>query len=108
MEDTVQRICEAINGMRLLRVRYHDRTRTLEPYLLGEYSDARRFLLAWLVRCDEEPQKPSGWQHYLLSEMQTVDVLPESFSGTRADYNPVSDDRVRRTICAVPALKVLR
>lgn len=107
MEDTSQRICDAINDMNVLRVQYHDRTRVLEPYQLGEYSDGRRFLLAWLVRCDDEPQKPSGWQHYLLSEMQAVDTLPQRFDGARAGYNPVSDDRVRHTVCAVPALKVL-
>src|SRR5438270_5751719 len=99
-----QVIVESIKTMHALRVRYHNKTRVLEPYLLDEYADERRFLLAWMVRCEEEPQKSAGWQHYLLSEMQAVDVLPDRFDGTRAGYNPVSDDRVRRTIRAVPAL----
>jgi hypothetical protein len=51
-----QVIVEAIKAMHALRVRYHNKTRVLEPYLLGEYADERRFLLAWMVRCDEEPQ----------------------------------------------------
>ena len=94
--------------MHALRVRYHNKTRVLEPYLLGEYADERRFLLAWMVRCVEEPQKAPGWQHYLLSEMESVAALPDTFDGNRTGYNPVSDSRVRRSICAIPVLKITR
>jgi hypothetical protein len=38
-----------------------------------------------MPRCDENPQKPAVWQHYLISEMQAVDVLPDKFDGGRAD-----------------------
>jgi hypothetical protein len=100
--NTTTIIAAAIKSMRLLGVRYHDKARVLEPYLLGTYADERQFLLAWMVHCVEDPEKSPGWQHYLLSGMQSVEVLPGNFDGTRPGYNPVSDSRVRHVIAAVP------
>jgi len=108
MTDATQLICDAIAGMRRLRVRYHDTMRVLEPFLLGEYRDQRRFLLAWMVRCEEQPAKPSGWQHYIVTEMTDVELTSETFDGARGGYNPVSDERVSRTVAAVPALRIVR
>lgn len=100
------RICDAIRAKRVLRVRYHDSTRLLEPYLLGEYADGRPVLLVWMVRSEDDPTKQSGWQHYLVSSMQSLEVSEETFDGRRPDYNPIGDGRVQRVICAVSALKL--
>lgn len=105
MADFTRDICEAVEGRRLLRVRYKDRTRILEPYLIGEYADARRFVLAWLVRCEDDPARTPGWQHYLVAQMQALEVLHEKFDGERDGYNPVSDSRVHHVLCSVPALR---
>jgi len=107
MAAVEHQICEAIRSTHSLRVRYHDKTRVLEPYLLGEYADKRTFLLAWMVRCEDDPHKPSGWQHYLVSEIHLLEVLDERFGGDRTGYNPVSDTRVRRIVCSVSALRIV-
>jgi len=107
MADFTREICAAVETRRLLRVRYKDRTRILEPYLLGEYADARRFVLAWMLLCEDDPAKAPGWQHYLLAQMQALEVLGETFDGERGGYNPVSDSRVKRVLCSVPALRRL-
>lgn len=100
------RICEAINGRRVLRIRYHDKVRLLEPHLLGEYSNGQPFLLAWLVRCEDDEAKPPGWQHYLVSQIQSLEVLPQSFERPRPDYNPAADNRISRIYCSLSALKL--
>lgn len=105
--EFAERICEAISAKRLLKLRYHGKTRILEPYLLAEYADNRAFLLAWLVRCEEDATKPPGWQHYLLSQVESLEVLEESFDGTRADYNPAGDARIRRIQCSIPTLRLV-
>jgi hypothetical protein len=102
-----QLIADGINNLRALRVHYHGKTRVLEPYLLGMYADQRAFLLAWMLRCEGEPQKPSMWQHYLLSDIASVELLADKFDGARAGYNPTSDHRVRHIVCAVPARKIV-
>ena len=104
MSDLAQRICEAIKARRRLRLRYKDKTRVLEPYLLGEYADTRQLVLAWQIRCEEEPTKPPGWQHYLVAQIQALELLEEPFDGQRAGYNPVGDSRVQRVLCSLSAL----
>ncbi|MGH7651926.1 MAG: WYL domain-containing protein [Gemmatimonadaceae bacterium] len=99
-------ICAAINAKQVLRVRYHDKVRLLEPYLLGEYSDNRRFLLAWMAQCEDASAKAPGWQHYLLSQIGSLEILGQTFDGTRAGYNPAGDARIRRILCSIPALKL--
>jgi hypothetical protein len=32
-------ICAAINAKQFIKLRYHDKVRLLEPYLLGEYTE---------------------------------------------------------------------
>jgi hypothetical protein len=98
-------ICAAISAKQLLRVRYHDKVRLLEPYLLGEYSDNRQFLLAWMARCEDTDKAP-GWQHYLVSQLGTLEVLGQTFDGARVDYNPAGDTRIRRILCSIPVLKL--
>ena len=99
-------ICAAINAKQVLRVRYHTKVRLLEPYLLGEYSDNRPFLLAWMAECEDDTAKAPGWQHYLVSQIGLLEVLAQTFDGARADYNPAGDTRIRRILCSIPALKL--
>jgi hypothetical protein len=100
-------ICTAINSKQVLRVRYHEKVRLLEPYLLGEYSDNRPFLLAWMAHCEDNAAKAPGWQHYLVSQIGSLEVLAQTFDGARADYNPAGDKRIRRIHCSPPALKLM-
>lgn len=100
-------ICLAINAKQVLRVRYHDKVRLVEPYLLGEYADNRPFLLAWMTQCEDDPAKEPGWQHYLVSQIGSLEVLPQTFDGVRADYNPAGDTRISRILCSIPALRLL-
>jgi WYL domain len=100
-------ICAAINAKQLLRVRYHDKVRLLEPYLLGEYSDNRPFLLAWMTRCEDDAAKVPGWQHYLVSQIGSLEILAQTFDGARTGYNPAGDGRILRILCSVPALKLV-
>ncbi len=99
-------ICASIKAKQVLRVRYHDKLRLLEPYLLGEYSDNRRFLLAWMAQCEDDPAKAPGWQHYLVSQIGSLEVLAQAFDGARAGYNPAGDTRIHRILCSIPALKL--
>ena len=104
--QVLETICAAINAKQVLRVRYHDKVRLLEPYLLGEYSDNRPSLLAWMAQCEDDPAKEPGWQHYLVLQIGSLEVLTQSFDGTRAGYNPAGDARIRRILCSVSALRL--
>lgn len=98
-------LCKAIRSRLLLRVRYHDRLRIIEPHLLGEYADGRTFLTLWLVRCEDDKPSREGWQNYAVPDIGRLEQLDETFS-TRDSFNPAADARVGRILCAVPVLRM--
>ena len=96
------KICEALQRRRLLRFRYKDRLTptTVEPYMLGEFSNGHEILVAWLLSGDTSDVTPPMWRQYREDEMDRVEVLTDGFDKNREGYNS-SDSRFRRVRCRV-------
>jgi hypothetical protein len=98
----------AIANQRLVRVMYREKRRVLEPHMVGEYSDHRRVLVAWQRLNEADPSRAASWQHYLLSEIRTVEELADPFDAPRLGFSPARETRIQRIHCCVPTLGLAR
>jgi predicted DNA-binding transcriptional regulator YafY len=71
----------AIENKRLLRFRYQDKERIIEPHDYGIQKGIHR-LLSWQIGGQSNGRLP-GWRWFDVSEMQDVEVLDKSFPGNR-------------------------
>ena len=101
-------ICEAISQKRIVRFRYSDgRVRIVEPHVLGENSAHHDSLLGWLVGGEAlDRRQQSGWRTYLLSEMQSAEILEQAFERARAGYNPQNSQMIH-VYCSIPHLELV-
>ncbi len=72
--------------------------RVVEPHLLGQDTAENDVLCAYLVRGFTESSQQPYWRLYLLSEMQFITILNETFPGPRKGYNP-NDKRMEKIYC---------
>ena len=94
--------CDAISHRHLLRFRYTDnKTRVVEPHLVGENTAHHDILIAWRLRTEViDASHAVGWRNYLLDEMHSLEVLTEAFDRPRPDFNP-NDRHILRVYCHV-------
>ena len=76
----------AIRERRLIRLAYSGRTRIAEPHDYGLIDHEAR-LLAWQRR-EEGSTRPPGWRLFGVATITRVDVLEESFTGSRDAGQP--------------------
>ena len=96
-----QTICDAIAAKRLVVFQYDGCERVVEPRLCGQNTAGHDALLAWFVRGYSESKAGPGWRMYLLSEIQSIRQLDETFERARTGYNP-TDGSMRIVYCQVP------
>lgn len=79
-------IKDAIESLRLLRVRVHDQWYTIEPYSYGKVWTGQEALRAFVV--DREPggKIPTDWYLFLLSDISEITPLRATFDGRRTDF----------------------
>src|SRR5205823_10147632 len=84
------RVCEAISQRHLLRFGYTDqKTRVVEPHLVGLSTAHHDVLVAWRLRTEAiDAPNSAGWRNYLLDEMHSLEILSETFERPRPNYNP--------------------
>lgn len=101
------RVCDAISQRHLLRFRYTDnKTRIVEPHLVGESTAHNDVLVAWRLRTEPiDGSRPNGWRNYRLDEMHSIEILEETFDRPRADYNP-NDNHILRVYCYLPRVAI--
>jgi hypothetical protein len=83
-------IARAIAGRNLLRVVYHDGTRTVAPYLIYATKDETLVLHGWQVSGAYRTTPPPDWCNLRLSDISSATILPKTFSRPHRDYNPAS------------------
>jgi predicted DNA-binding transcriptional regulator YafY len=71
----------AIEHKRLIRFRYQNKERIVEPHDYGIQKGIAR-LLAWQVNGQSSGRLP-GWRWFDLGEMQEFEVLDKTFAGNR-------------------------
>ena len=95
---TLPLLCDAIRGRRLLIFGYGNRVPIVEPHLYGVNTLEHEVLSAWLLPGHSRTDPEGGWRTYLVREMRDVQLLDETFSAARPDYNP-RDTRMTRVFC---------
>jgi predicted DNA-binding transcriptional regulator YafY len=98
-----EEICRAIHERKLLQFNYTgDKAvgfRIVEPHQVGNSSTGKLSLSAWYRSGASESQQGPGFRIYLLSEINTLTVLDEQFSGPRQGYKPGANKIIHNVQC---------
>jgi hypothetical protein len=103
-----QHIVAAIQGARVLRVRYDGGERLIEPHCYGRGSQGQELLRCFQASGHSNSGQPFAWKLFRVGEMQVVELTDEVFETPRTDYNP--DDKVMKggIFARLPASAVTR
>lgn len=92
--DLHQQLCAAITRRSLVMFDYGDLIRVVEPHRYGVNSAGHLMLSGWLRAGYSRSDPAGGWRNYLLSEIQSLQLLDAPFAGTRPGY-AAHDARMR-------------
>jgi hypothetical protein len=73
--------------------------RLVEPHMVAYTTADNLVLSAWFLGGESESKEGQGWREYLLSEMQNVTVLTQTFAGPRYGYKPTGGQRFHNVQC---------
>lgn len=79
-------IKDAIQQLKLLRVRIGDQWYTVEPYSYGKVWTGQEALRAFIVDRDAGGRLPYDWHLFLLPDINEIVPLSASFDGRRTDF----------------------
>jgi hypothetical protein len=79
-------LCAAITRRSLVMFEYGDLIRVVEPHRYGVNSAGHPMLSGWLRAGYSRSDPAGGWRNYLVSEVQSLQVLDAPFAGTRPGY----------------------
>lgn len=100
-------ISKAVQKKQLIRFYYVDEYsnfkgyRTVEPYLIGIHKQSKNTnLRAWFLPDSTQIliEKPD-WKMYVIDWISKLELLNETYSHTRAGYNP-NDKMMKTIICS--------
>ncbi|MDN3203773.1 hypothetical protein [Algoriphagus sediminis] len=94
MKDT---IIKAIENRNLLEFEYDGYSRTVEPHTLGVSKTGKETLSAYQTAGDSARGSVPCWGLFSLSKIEYLEILDDSFDGTRPGYS-VGDSRMVRVI----------
>ena len=81
-------LLRAIRERRLLMFAYRDTVRVVEPHRYGEAGNGARLLSAWLRPGYSRTTPDGGWRSFRLEDIRDLQLLDETFAGTREGYAP--------------------
>lgn len=79
------RIKAAIRDRRVLRFRYQDLLREVEPHAIGTVTGGRVALLAWQASGGSRSEPPPGWRTFIVADIRQLRVLKKAFK-VRPEY----------------------
>ena len=91
-------ICQAIREKRLIQFHYDGDTRVVEPHMVASNEAGHYALSGWFVR-GYSKTGGQGWREYLLSDISSLSVLNETFTGARQGYNPSGGKKFPTVFC---------
>jgi predicted DNA-binding transcriptional regulator YafY len=97
-------LCDAIRSMHLIQFNYDDAsrgTRVVEPHMVAYNSRDHLVLSAWFLGGASDSRDGAGWREYRLSNIRSVVVLPERFTGPRPGYRPDGGKAFHNIQCAL-------
>lgn len=86
-KDLGRQLCSAIAGRRLVMFEYGDLIRVVEPYGVGINDAGHPALCGWLRAGLSRADPAGGWREYLLSDIESLEVLDAPFVGARPGYH---------------------
>ena len=89
-----QAICEAINARKVISFLYKNRTRTVEPHLVGYDGDGDLTLSAWQLTGGSG----AGWRDFHVAKLSSLSITDRTFGRARPGYNP-QDSTISRIVC---------
>ena len=90
-----QLLVTAITEMKVVVLRYHGYTRTVEPHCIGESTAGNLLLRCWQTSGGSASNEPTGWKLLDVSEIHLASVTEASFSSARPGYRQ-GDTAMRR------------
>ena len=75
-------IVNALRNKRVIRFHYHRYDRVVEPHILGVNNGVTQ-LLGYQIRGGSTSGRVPEWRRFDLSEMDTVTVTEQTFTGSR-------------------------
>ena len=84
-------ICSAIRSRHLMEFYYHGGVRLVEPFCYGEIAPGDNEVLeCYQVSGYSEFGEPIGWKLFRVSEVSSLEIAGEQFTGVRPEYDPYS------------------
>lgn len=84
-------IITAIRTRRVIKFRYKNINRIVEPFIAGVHKETGNDLLRGWVVSGTTSESPTKWRLYIIAEMTNLTILQDKFSGSRPGYDPKDD-----------------
>src|SRR6478672_12858739 len=78
-----ERILTAIHGKRLLRFRYHDKHRIVEPHDYGIQKETV-YLFAYQIAGESGSSRLPDWRKFAVTRISRLELLEKPFPGSRS------------------------
>jgi len=89
--DIKTTICSAIHSRHLIEFYYHGGFRLVEPFCYGEIAPGDNEVLeCYQVSGYSDFGELIGWKLFRVSEISSLEIAGEQFTGVRPEYNPYS------------------
>ena len=95
VQDLHRLLCSAIAKRCLVVFEYGDLFRVVEPHRVGINGTGRAILTGWLRAGYSRADPAGGWRHYLLQDIQALELVDAPFVGARPGYTK-EDPRMRK------------
>ncbi|MHA1216658.1 MAG: hypothetical protein ACTSPX_04985 [Candidatus Thorarchaeota archaeon] len=93
-------ICSAMEEKKILRFYYKGGIRAVEPFCCGMGKAGNELLRGYQVGGYSESGGPVGWSLFRLSDMSSLTITDDTFTGMRPNYNP-DDSAMEAIYCSV-------
>jgi hypothetical protein len=92
-------ICSAIRNRQVIRLTYGGEPREVEPYCYGISTTGKEVLRGFQIAGTGRSMRSTGWRLFDLAKVQSLEILPTRFPGTRSEYNPADRQMIQQFCC---------
>ena len=72
---------------RVIRIRYQDRERTVEPHMVGIHEAGEPMLVAYQTGGTSRSGDIPGWRTFITTSVDEVEITDRHFPGPRPDFD---------------------
>jgi hypothetical protein len=82
-----ERLVLAVLDHLVVRIRYQERDRVIEPQLIGIHEAGEPMLVAYQTAGGSQSGDVPGWRTFITTSIEDVEVTDQRFSGPRGDLD---------------------